>query len=244
MKQPQLQISRFYTPLPNISKEHDESPDLRFLIRKEEGGEVSNYLHKLEVGSQVELRGPKMEYEIPDEVEAILFIAGGTGIAPAFQAAFNLASREGDTGNRSLKLMWANRRAEDIEFLQKEPFARESLRLKCSNEEEDAKATRRPKVFIGETGKGGAVQQKPLTSVQCYVDEDFTWIKEDAVRAAFSEILGKYDLNKVLFMVSGPDGLVSYLAGPKPWSRGVQQQGDLGGLLRSVLPAGCRVWKL
>ena len=244
LKQPQLQISRFYTPLPNLSNQHGETPELRFLIRKEEGGEVSSYLHKLEVGSKVELRGPKMEYEIPDEVETVLFIAGGTGIAPALQTAYNLSSREGDTGNKSLKIMWANRRAEDIELLQKEPFARESLRLKCSNEEEDAKATRRPKVFVVETGKGGAVQQKLSTSVQCYVDEDFTWIKEDAVRPAFSEILGKNDLNKVLVMVAGPDGLISYLAGRKPWSRGVQQQGDLGGLLRNILPAGCRVRKL
>jgi homoaconitate hydratase len=76
-KQPQLQIGRDYTPLPpfintlgslQISAEDQSTRDgderLRFLIRREPHGEVSRYLHGLEIGTEIEIRGPNMEYEI------------------------------------------------------------------------------------------------------------------------------------------------------------------------------------
>ena len=243
LKQPQLQISRFYTPLPSIPAENEETADLHFLVRREEAGEVSNYLHKLDTGSLLELRGPKIEYEIPDEVNTILFIAGGTGIAPALQARYNLSRRKATTSDKSVKILWANRRAEDIEFLEKEAFVQTYLDLHCSNPDGEHKVTRTPKSYHG-VRKVEGTQQRESTEVQCYVDEEYTWITENIIRSHFSELSKNVDLGKVLVMVSGPDGLISYLAGPKLWARGVQQQGELGGLLEKTIPESCKVWKL
>ena len=243
LKQPQLQISRFYTPLPSITAENEETADLRFFVRREAGGEVSNYLHNLENGSLVELRGPKVEYEIPEDINTILFIAGGTGIAPALQAAYHLSKKKTETSDISVKILWANRRAEDLELLGKDPFAKTYLNLHCLNPEEDSKATRKPKIYNG-TEKVEGTEEQQSTEVQCYVDEEYTWIKEKVIGSQFSDLTKSIDLEKILVMVSGPDGLVGYLAGPKPWARGVQQQGELGGLLKKTIPESCKVWKL
>ena len=124
-KQPQLQIARSYTPLPETSirkdaqsAEAETENTLRLLIRKEKGGEMSNYLHKLPDHSTVELRGPHLELEIEENVKEVLFLAGGTGIAPAMQVAALLARRleeKADDDNDSVKMhiLWANRNRED-----------------------------------------------------------------------------------------------------------------------------------
>ncbi len=189
IKQPQLQIGRYYTtlpplispsPIPTLSSDAksssssvldstltsqpilytQSSPDeqrgertlqeqpnaaryredeIRLLIRKEHQGEVSTYLHQLPIGAAIEVRGPHIEHIIDGDVKRIIFLAGGTGIAPALQAAHTLlghqshqdweyASREkvsgdhqdgeyGKKGNgeikRELCIIWANRRTED-----------------------------------------------------------------------------------------------------------------------------------
>lgn len=64
--------------------------DIRLLIRAKAKGEVSPYLHSLPLGAAVELRGPKIECALPAGVRNVVFLAGGTGIAPAMQAAYSL----------------------------------------------------------------------------------------------------------------------------------------------------------
>ncbi|KAF2471130.1 uncharacterized protein BDR25DRAFT_303263 [Lindgomyces ingoldianus] len=127
VKQPQLQIARAYTPLPPLSQtsppsaapeshnadgaddDAHASEDLRLLIRKEEGGEVSTYLHTLAPQSTVELRGPNTECELPHDIKEVIFLAGGTGIAPAMQVARALGQRAGSR----MWILWANRRREE-----------------------------------------------------------------------------------------------------------------------------------
>lgn len=132
IKQPQLQIVRSYTPLPPFNRFHGEDEDsssaeLRFLIRHEPHGEVSSYLHNLSLGATVHVRGLDVEFEIPKNVDNILFLAGGTGIAPALQVAHCLLERRrksitsthtsDDFDSRFLvpkmHILWANRRRED-----------------------------------------------------------------------------------------------------------------------------------
>lgn len=106
-KQPELQIARSYTPLPqsdtptsqaapnsNVSSWSSPS-ELRLLIRAEKNGEVSNYLHSLPLSSTIDIRGPFLELALPDDIREVIFIAGGTGIAPAMQVAHVMSQRPG-----------------------------------------------------------------------------------------------------------------------------------------------------
>lgn len=123
-KQPQLQIARAYTPLPmnrptstSTSLDYAHPADLHFLIRHDPRGEVSSYLSRLRIGSTVEVRGPKMEYVVPREIEHVVFVAGGTGVAPGLQLGRTLLLREQQGDDRQvmpkIDMLWANRRREE-----------------------------------------------------------------------------------------------------------------------------------
>ncbi|KAI0112617.1 hypothetical protein F4776DRAFT_343514 [Hypoxylon sp. NC0597] len=138
VKQPQLQIARHYTPLPpppppaassNENANANEDEELRFLIRRLDGGEMSTYLSKLRVGEQVWLRGPHLGFDVERRLgaaENVVFVAGGTGIAPALQVARRLLedddndNDDDDGGLKSerrekptISILWANRLAAD-----------------------------------------------------------------------------------------------------------------------------------
>lgn len=156
--QPDMQISRAYTPLPPapstapaspaspISSTSDTTPrpraddtvgnsagaatpavaaddddlnTLRLLVRSHRPhGEVSSYLHALPPGALVLVRGPHAEYSLPPDVAPdladvrdVLFLAGGTGIAPALRVAAALRERaaEREDGGVRMTVLWAVR---------------------------------------------------------------------------------------------------------------------------------------
>ena len=61
-----------------------DSPYLEFLIRKMDGGLVSDHLSKLSTGDYIEVDGPYGEFclNLEDLENKFVFIASGTGIAP------------------------------------------------------------------------------------------------------------------------------------------------------------------
>ncbi|KAI1827875.1 hypothetical protein F4861DRAFT_491539 [Xylaria intraflava] len=119
----------------NAALEHeddDEQADLRILIRKMDGGEMSNYLARQRVGDTVWLRGPHLGFDVARRLgtlddghdgdvsigedgsrKGVVFLAGGTGIAPALQIAHKLL--DGHDSSRSgqnkpyVSILWANR---------------------------------------------------------------------------------------------------------------------------------------
>lgn len=141
IKQPQLQIARHYTPLPPVvggstdeEGEQHGQPDIRILIRRMDGGEMSNYLSRQRVGDTIWLRGPHLGFDVArrlgtikgsgDDVEgqhkgrrSVVFLAGGTGIAPALQIAHQLLDAQYSTGDEDEKphvsILWANRSGAD-----------------------------------------------------------------------------------------------------------------------------------
>jgi hypothetical protein len=102
---------------------------MRFYVRKMEKGEVSGYLDRLKVGDMLELRGPRLGFDLRKrmgveeeggedgdngvegarEMKKGGYLAGGTGIAPALQAARALL----DKPEVEMEVVWANRRLED-----------------------------------------------------------------------------------------------------------------------------------
>ncbi|CAK7271970.1 mitochondrial peripheral inner membrane protein [Sporothrix epigloea] len=142
VKQPQLQIARDYTPLPemdNLIREKDDTR-IRLFVRVVPGGEVSRFLSRQTVGSQIELRGPRRSFDIVArlgehankgkqceiisneeiaaesrqmikmEAKKMIVLAGGTGVTTALQAA-NAALLASPTV--SVSILWANRQPDD-----------------------------------------------------------------------------------------------------------------------------------
>lgn len=119
VKHPQVQIARHYTPLPSTDA---DGGAIRLLVKREPAGEMSRYLFSLPPSSTVELRGPHTEYDLfPAPVSPppsgggggkLLFLAGGTGIAPALQCAHKLLSRN---ESASMRILWAVRHRAETE---------------------------------------------------------------------------------------------------------------------------------
>ncbi|KAL5373793.1 hypothetical protein DPSP01_012410 [Paraphaeosphaeria sporulosa] len=256
-KQPQLQIARAYTPLPSKPDEVDDEDghSLRFLIRKETGGEMSTYLHRLPAGSTIELRGPTVEYELPQDVKEVVFLAGGTGIAPAMQVAEALSRSPGS----KMHLLWANRRREECEggfgdeaaldaSGQQPSWWKGLLGLRQHSDQSQHLGTRK-------TGSKGlivreleALKERSQAAsgglnIEYYVDEERSFIKPgDVVKRIRTE--PSEGRGSRLILISGPDGFVEYWAGKKLWVEGREVQGPLGGVLAKIDLKNWQVVKL
>ncbi|KAJ9144387.1 hypothetical protein NKR19_g6492 [Coniochaeta hoffmannii] len=279
VKQPQLQVAREYTPLPpTVASEEAESPTralmfelyyvpkdpprLRFLIRRMEGGEVSNYLSGLEVGDEIELRGPHYGFDVPRRLgdgDRVIFLAGGTGIAPALQVARAvLRGWEGLTDGPKVDILWANRHRADcvgcpevrnpngqldgsggpvldqLAEIQKKYPGRVTVR--CTVDEERS--------FVQMATLAGLVTSGPRRIEDGQDSDDCSLHSQEAAawRPAMDIDSEKKKKDAVvdycccgggknLLFVSGPDGFIEYFAGAKRWANGMELQGPVGGIL-------------
>lgn len=232
-KQPQLQIARRYTPLPPTVTEQPGVPgDLRFLIRREQNGEVSGYLDRLRIGAIVEIRGPKVEFEVPQEVSEVVFLAGGTGIAPALQVVCTLLEmREGE--GTKVRILWANRRRE--ECVGGRRAGKRSWWSWGHSVAEDA--PNEPPNRIVKELQGLEKRYEGRVRVEYMVDEEGSFTgKSDILRATRDSLKSEEGAvlanpGKKLLLISGPDGFIDFYAGPREWEDGKLGQGRLGGLL-------------
>ncbi|KAK5108093.1 hypothetical protein LTR62_008810 [Meristemomyces frigidus] len=244
-KQPQLQIARAYTVFPPTT---DQAPDdLRFLIRKEKNGEMSRYLHRLPLLAEVEIRGPSTDFSLPDEVSEVLFLAGGTGIAPAMQVAQRLS------GKADVHVLWACRRREDcaggVSDAKQPPRAGSSWfpsSWTSSGVELIDDAAELPANTVVRHIRFLKQPPDPVTSkllIDYFVDEEGTQITPSHVAKLLHSGSNNTPGTRLL-LISGPDGFVNHWAGPKEWLGGREVQGRLGGELGEVDLGGWRVVKL
>ena len=253
-KQPQLQIARNYTPLPPSPSIEESDSAIRLLIRREHNGEVSTYLHNLPLHSTLELRGPHVELEIPEVVTDILFLAGGTGIAPAMQAADIIARR--DDGARC-KILWANRRREECVGGERKSVSTASgwrslfgLEENVVTMSEDEMAEKQDKGLIVRELEALKKRSTGRIDVEYFVDEESDFIKSGHVLGHLRHNLkhntpGKIkDGGQKLILVSGPEGFIEHWAGKKVWVGGHEAQGILGGALSRLDLKDWKVWKL
>jgi hypothetical protein len=285
VKQPQLQVARDYTPLPP-PPDRDEggrdrlsgvSPrdgnELRFLIRRMEGGEVSSYLSGLKVGDRIELRGPHYGFDVRRRLgdgDRVVFLAGGTGIAPALQAV--KAVLEGPNGAKPrMEILWANRQRADcigcpglkdrdeglndrggpildqLADIQRKYPGRVTVR--CAVDEE--------RNFVQMGALAGLVtstarKTKPVVPAKhCWLhsQDAVAWLpaadmdaeKKEDVRADNCQCAS----GRNLLFVSGPDGFIEHFAGAKRWANGMELQGSVGGVLgkiRAKYPDAMKDW--
>lgn len=166
---------------------------------------MSRYLYSLKEGDVVEIRGPDVEYVYPlQEDGKIVFFAGGTGIAPALQVAESLLLQEVGGRVREAEILWAVRHKEEAIGGMKEEIGSLMERVKAA-------------------GNGRRLV------VRKFVDSE-GGIKIQDVESA---IVTK-DKRTSRVLVSGPEGFIAWIAGPKGFGGGREEQGALGGLLKTA----------
>lgn len=258
--QPELQIARSYTPLPPA--DNAEPEELRLFVRKEPQGEVSSFLHRIFRGTLVHLRGPHIEYEVPEHVEEVLFLAGGTGIAPALQLAhilYNYRTSTSDSGPR-LRILWANRHREDsyskYEALPAKQVSTERWQSQQrdgagSNSDEVNVPPSQPQTALVAEVESLKTRYPGKVEVDYFVDEENSHITGGVLRQYLSntneaskQVFQEHQTGKKLLLISGPEGFVDYYAGPKTMRGGKELQGPLGGALQQMYPQGWEIWKL
>ncbi|KAF7125514.1 hypothetical protein CNMCM5793_001753 [Aspergillus hiratsukae] len=258
-KQPQLQIGRDYTPLPPLSrKDQDEQEEgyLRFFIRKDPFGEVSRYLHSLDVGSVIEMRGPRIECEIPSDTRQVLFIAGGTGIAPALQAGHTLLSRTDADHKPRLHILWANRRRDDCLGGCNDTSAVDEARQRSwfSGIFGSPKTSSPPLLGPTQDPAAASLMVRELealkarypgqVTVDYFVDEESSFIEKKSITRFTDFAPSNGPSGGKMILVSGPEGFISYMAGPKLWAQGMELQGPLKGVIKELNLKDWAVWKL
>ncbi|KAI1173981.1 hypothetical protein F4777DRAFT_589477 [Nemania sp. FL0916] len=228
IKQPQLQIARHYTPLPPLSapetsvsldNEQDFQPDLRILVRRMDGGEMSNYLSRKKVGDTVWLRGPHFGFDISRRLgnhkvhdgdtransargqRRVVFLAGGTGIAPALQVAHKLLDSpdSGDIeGQPHISILWANRWGADA-------VGRESLTSPQTNSpkwfqfwdrvDKNSSATLKEKPNLGSENPGSSLAHQihdlkrrhpSQFKISYFVDDESRFIQTQDIEGALA----------------------------------------------------------
>jgi ferredoxin-NADP reductase len=228
---------------------------MRLLIRQEEGGEVSTYLHRLPEQSTIELRGPNTELELPRNIIEVIFLAGGTGIAPAMQVAQALGRRTAS----KMHILWANRRREECiggvsDYKADGTTAQNRVGLWKSLFGGSEPAAQAPVIEDQNTvAKGMLVKEldalKKRTeagtkglSVNYYVDEEGTLIQPSDIERWIGR--PREETGSRLIIVSGPDGFIEHWAGKKLWANGREVQGPLGGQLGKMDLGQWKVIKL
>jgi cytochrome-b5 reductase len=104
-------VMRAYTP----TSHPNQNGYFELLIKSYEMGKMSPYLHSLEVGALVDIRGPvgRFKYK-PNMYNKMGFIAGGTGLTPCLQVIRCILSEDYSDDKTELVLFYQNRTEGDI----------------------------------------------------------------------------------------------------------------------------------
>lgn len=102
-------MARPYTPI----SASDLEGELTFIIKKYETGNVSKYIHSLQPGDKLAVKGPlpKWPWKM-NEFDEVGLIGGGSGIAPLYQVLQHALADE--TNKTKFKLVFANVTEADI----------------------------------------------------------------------------------------------------------------------------------
>ncbi|KAG5518637.1 hypothetical protein PMAC_002606 [Pneumocystis sp. 'macacae'] len=210
LKNSDIQIQRHYTPI------FLGPSSVVLLVKCYEDGEVSRWIHKKCMGDRIELRGPFLEWAWDKHRwKRVLFIAGGTGIAPAYQLLSHVF-KDRDEHIPEFHLIYANRTPneillkEELDFLQR----KHSKSLKIT-------------YFVD-------VSLDNKVSDEYFVRA----INLQDLESAFPS--STHADPHTIVLVCGTDGFVSYIAGPNGTLHG--EQGSRGGLLGKT--DYLNVWKL
>ncbi|KAF8427404.1 hypothetical protein EV426DRAFT_589890 [Tirmania nivea] len=236
------------------------------LIKEEEGGEVSRWLFGLPVGAVVGFRGPRWEWIAPaswreGEVKGknVVFLAGGTGIAPAMQVCqaiikdgarnptFPIIITSIDTTtagttkpHTSCTILWAVRTPSDLPH----PILHELTHLAHLAAKYNISLTTIPHIdshaqFITQADIQVALISPPSPHHHPRANSPSwrEWIM-DLLGAGEKKHSGgdMHDPRDKYIFVSGPEGFIKFFAGEK--GEDGESQGSVGGVVREVVRWG------
>ncbi|KTW26511.1 uncharacterized protein T551_03428 [Pneumocystis jirovecii RU7] len=210
LKNSDMQIQRHYTPI------FLDPSSVVLLVKCYEDGEVSRWIHKKCIGDRIELRGPFLEWAWDKyRWKRVLFIAGGTGIAPAYQL-LSYVFKNRDEHTPEFHLMYANRTPNEI-------LLKEELDCLQRKYPKNLKIT-----YFVDMSLDNKVSDKYFVRT----------INLQDIKHAFPSSI--HADPHTIVLVCGTDGFVSYIAGPNGILH--REQGSRGGLLEKT--NYLNVWKL
>lgn len=234
IKNPSLEIQRSYTPL-NLSSE-----EIHLVMKRYPNGELSRYLNILNPGSAtVWINQGRQEWIYEEgQWDHVVFVAGGTGITPAFQLCLSALKRQKIKGERDATLkktrftvLAASRNADSL-------LLRNEFRM---IDKVHGDGLLKVKYFLDTVPKGitlpNDVQSGPITEkvlretiFPLPTKGWFNWGNSKSV----------VPQEKVMVLVCGPDGFTKFVAGEHGGL--ASNQGEKGGLLKDV--EGIEVFKM
>ncbi|KAF7331847.1 NADH-cytochrome B5 reductase [Mycena kentingensis (nom. inval.)] len=211
IKDDDIQVERPYTPLHGI----DDEGRMLFWVKQYPKGEVGRWLHSKHVGDTLEFRGPLTTWNWKeDDWDEVVMLSGGTGITPFFQLVNWVFSSSAPKKTRYTLLHSSRTPAElpppeivrplrDLSTRFPDKF---TLELFVDTQEgthsEEDRALR-----------VGRIDKKDIR--RCLGYRGWPWF-------------GKPASKRTLFLVCGPEPMISALAGP--YGRNLSQ-GEVGGAL-------------
>jgi cytochrome-b5 reductase len=234
IKNPSLEIQRSYTPLTVSPNE------IHLLVKRYPGGELSRFLHILTPGvATVWVNQGRQEWFYEEEEwDHIVFVAGGTGITPAFQLALAALQRQkfrGEVDPHAKKTRFSVlAAARDVDSI----LLRDDFSLIGKVHGEGCLDVR---YFVDSMPKGvelpGDIQPGPIS--EKVIRETIRPSKKGWFTSRETKLVVPKE-EKVMILVCGPDGFTSYISGPHG---GVAaKQGVKRGLLKNI--EGVEVFKM
>ncbi|KDN51088.1 hypothetical protein RSAG8_00717, partial [Rhizoctonia solani AG-8 WAC10335] len=236
IKDSDIQVQRPYTPLKGI----DDNGNMVFWIKRYADGEVSRWLHGKNEGDELEVRGPVRTFDFKDgEYDEIIMISGGTGVTPFVQLLNHIFA--GRTPNsRPLKTHYtllhsslnpaalpimdvlydacvyslANRHDFTLRLFVDVPSPVPNTRLHQSHMEN---------VHLGRIGKEHVTHVLQARGVIPRPQTWLEWIRRAQPVCSTKE-------KKLLFLVCGPEPMITAFSGPRMLRRGPDHL-PVGGIL-------------
>lgn len=221
IKDSDIQVQRPYTPLDGI----DDNGNVTFWIKRYEDGEVSRWLHGKHVGDELEVRGPVRTVDFKDgDYDEVIMVSGGTGVTP-FVQLLNHIFAERTPGSPPLKthytLLHSSRNPsalpmEDVLYstLVYAVASRHDLTVRLFVDvptpvpSSSLHQTHMPNVGIGRIGKNDIVhvlqERGVLPRPQTWVE----WLRRSPIVCSTKE-------KKLLFLVCGPEPMITAFSGPR-----------------------------
>ncbi|KAK9471617.1 uncharacterized protein V1510DRAFT_380673 [Dipodascopsis tothii] len=232
---------------------NDDEGKFVLMVKRYADGEMSRWLTSLPVGSSVEIRGPFTELALPSELSPtdliphprrpmldspskmrsdsyplartndLLFLAGGTGVAPVLQMLFSRNPPKGQ-----VKVLYSVRDKREIPFPRLLYFLERTGRADFSIFVDAERKTVKASDVPGPDEASAARVLKYDEASAKLVDEVKTAPEFEVAR---KKLLGERPFRPSLAVVCGPEGYVASMAGRRSLSR-ENPQGAVGGLLK------------